>query len=233
MKKTIDIITIFPQMFKEVFDQSIIKRAQQKNILSIKLHDLREHTQLKHNQVDDMPYGGGPGMLFRIEPIYEALKSIKKNYSDSKPWIVLLTPQGKRFNSKLAKKLSKKKHLVLLAARYEGVDERVNEYLIDEEISIGDYVLTGGEIPAMVIVDAVTRFYPKVVGDKESVRNDSFEGSLLDFPQYTRPQVFRNWEVPKILLSGDHKKIAQWRSKKAYEKTRRNRPDLLKKNKNK
>jgi len=226
-KRTFEVLSIFPKMFEPVLSESIIKRAQEKKLVKINLYDLRDFTPDKHKKVDAPPYGGGPGMVFRVEPVYYALEHIKKRDKKTKPWVILLSPQGKILTQKLAKKILRHKRIVLLCGRYEGVDERIREYLIDEEISIGDYILTGGEIPAMVLLDVLTRLIPGAVGDAESIRNESFENGFLDFPHYTRPRNFKGWKVPSILLSGDHKKIEKWRRQKAKENTLRKRPDLL------
>jgi tRNA (guanine37-N1)-methyltransferase len=220
-----DIITIFPGILESLFSAGIIKKAQDKGMIQIKIHDLRDYTTDKHRQVDDRPYGGLEGMVFKPEPVFKAVENIKQS---TKSLTCLLTPAGKLFNSELAEKLAGYQQLVLICGRYEGVDERVSEYLADEEISIGDYVLSGGELAAAVVVEAVSRFVPGVVGREESVRHDSFSTGLLDFPQYTRPRDFRGYKVPSVLFSGDHQKIAGWRLKKALEKTLAKRPDMLK-----
>jgi len=225
----IDILTLFPEMFKGPFDDSIIKRAQEKNLVEINIHNLRNWAKDKHKVVDDRPYGGGAGMVMMIGPIYNALKDLKKKNSKT----ILLTPQGKAFSQDNAVKLAKNKHIILIAGHYEGVDERVREHLIDEELSIGDYVLTGGELPAMIVTDTIVRLIPKVLEKKEAVEIESFSKidgrSTLEFPQYTRPSNFKGWKVPEILLSGNHPKIDKWRGKKALEKTKKIRPDLVKK----
>ena len=223
----IDIITIFPKMFEPVLNESIIKRAQNKDKVKIYLHNLRDYSCDKHKKVDDRPFGGGSGMVMRPEAIFNAVEDIQSQVSCRKPQVILLCPQGERLTQKVAKRLSKCKHLILICGHYEGVDERVRQYLADEEISIGDYVLTGGELPAMVLVDALVRLIPGVLGDKNSLNFESFEGNLLEDPQYTRPAKFREMCVPKILLSGDHKKIESWRRKEAIKRTRQKRPDLL------
>ncbi len=219
-----DIITIFPGIFNSLFSAGVVKKAVEKKILEIKVHDLRDFTTDKHRQVDDRPYGGLEGMVLKPEPIFRAVEAIRKPQGSV---TCLLTPQGETFNSTLAEELAGFDQVILICGRYEGVDERVIEHLVDREISIGDYVLTGGELAAAVVVDAVSRFIPGVVGKEESVRHDSFTAGLLDFPQYTRPREFRGYRVPSILFSGDHKKIARWRLKKALEKTLARRPDLL------
>ena len=221
----IDIITLFPEMFKGPFSESIVKKAQEKGLLKIKIHNLRKWTKDKHKTVDDHSFGGGVGMVLMIEPIYKAIKELKKKESK----VILLTPQGKVFKQKKAEKLSKEKHLIFICGHYEGVDERIREKLVDEEISIGDYVLTGGELPAMVVIDSITRLIPGVLGKKEASQIESFSfKGLLEYPQYTRPSNFKGWKVPEILLSGNHKKINKWRDQKALEKTKKRRPDLLK-----
>jgi len=236
----IDIITIFPKMFEPVLNESIIKRAQNKGKVRISVHDLRAYTTDKHRKVDDRPFGGGSGMVMRPEPIFEAVEHVKSKISrqsrdpdlksgkNQQSTIILLCPQGKKLDQGLAKKLSKEKNLILICGHYEGIDERVRQYLVDEEISIGDYVLSGGEIPAMVLVDCLVRLIPGVLGDKNSLNFESFEGNLLEYPQYTRPAKFRDMRVPKILLSGDHKRIEIWRKQEALKRTRERRPDLLK-----
>lgn len=225
----IDILTLFPEMFKGPFEESIIKRAQEKGLVEIKIHNLRDWAKDRRGTVDDKPYGGGVGMVLRVEPIDRALEEIKKlrNEEIKGRKIVLLSPQGKVFNQKMAQKLSKLDCLILLCGHYEGVDQRVSDYLVDEEISIGDYVLTGGELPAMVLVDSVIRLVPGVLEKPEAVKSESFSQGLLEYPQYTRPENFKGWKVPEVLLSGDHQKIAEWRKKKSLEKTKKLRPDLL------
>jgi len=213
----IDILTIFPSMFTGPFDTSMLKKAQDNGIVKINIHDLRQWAIDKHKSVDDKPYGGGPGMVLRVDVIYNALESLKKKGKKTK--VILLSPQGPVFTQKKAKELAKIKHLILLAGHYEGFDERIHEYLVDEELSIGNYVLTGGEIPAMVITDAIVRLLPGVLKE-EAKENESFaKGNNLDYPVYTRPEEFLGWKVPKILLTGDHKKISEWRKEKAKEKS--------------
>lgn len=223
----IDILTIFPGMFEPILNESIMKRAQSKGKVKIFVHDLRDYTTDKHRKVDDRPFGGGSGMLMTPQPIFDAVKKIKSKAKSQKPRIILLCPQGKKLTQGGAKKLAKNKHLILICGHYEGVDERVRKYLADEEISIGDYVLTGGELPAMVLVDSLVRLIPGVLGDKFSLNFESFEGNLLEYPHYTRPADFRGMKVPVVLLSGDHKKIAIWRKEEALKRTKQRRPDLL------
>ena len=208
----------------------MIKRAQDAKRLNIMVHDLRDYTKDKHRKVDDRPFGGGSGMVMSAQPIFDAVAQIKRKVSCplEKRRIILLCPQGRTFTQKLARHLSSYKHLVLICGHYEGVDERVRQYIVDEEISIGDFVLSGGEIPAMVIVDAVMRLIPGVLGDKNSLKFESFEGNLLEYAQYTRPADFKGKRVPDILLSGNHKQIEAWRLKDALKRTRQRRPDMLK-----
>lgn len=222
----VDIITLFPSMFKNPFNESMIKRAKEKGILKIKLHDLRQFTHDKHRTVDDAPYGGGAGMVMKPRPLFEAVEKIKEEI-DSSSRVILLSPQGRPLNQEKVKELAKEKVLIFICGHYEGVDERVREHLVDEEISLGDYVLTGGELAAMVVVDAVARMLPGVLGSEDSAREDSFYKGLLDYPQYTRPSDFRGWKVPSVLLSGNHQKVKEWRRKKMLEATLRKRPDLL------
>ena len=219
-----DIITIFPEMFAPVLNESIIKRAQQKKRAAIRVHDLRAYTKDKHKKVDDRPFGGGPGMVMTPQPFFDAVKRIK---GKRKGRVILMSPSGKRLTQKLARDLAKQKNLIVLCGHYEGVDERVREKIVDESISIGDYVLTGGEIPAMVLVDCVTRLIPGVLGKEASLENESFENNLLEYPQYTRPANFRGVKVPDVLLSGNHLAIKKWRQEQSRRVTRRNRPDLI------
>ena len=244
----IDIITIFPKVFKSILGESIIKRAQKKGLLKIIVHNLRDYTRDKHRKVDDRPFGGGPGMVFAPDPIFRTVEYIKlktknqpaftkvsagcqpkRSEGGQKTKVVLLTPQGKTLNQKLAQKLSKNKHLILICGHYEGVDDRVRSSLVDEEISIGDYILTGGELPAMVLVDTIVRLIPKVLGDKDSAKSESFCHGLLEYPQFTRPANYKGKKVPKVLLSGDHQAIAKWRKEQALKVTKKKRPELLKK----
>jgi tRNA (guanine37-N1)-methyltransferase len=224
----IDIISIFPKMFSAVLDESIVKRAQAKGKVKIFTHDLRDYTLDKHHKVDDRPFGGGSGMVIQVEPIFRAVREIKKKIK-GKAKVILLCPQGKRLNQAYAKKLSVCRNLIFICGHYEGVDERVRQYLVDEEISIGDYILTGGELAAMVLIDSLVRLIPGVLGDKNSLNFESFEGNLLEYPQYSRPAKFKNWPVPEVLVSGDHDKISAWRKLQAFKLTKKKRPDLLKK----
>jgi tRNA (guanine37-N1)-methyltransferase len=231
----IDILTIFPAMLQGALTESLIGKASKKKILDINVTDIRSFSKDKHKKVDDKPFGGGVGMVMKPEPIYDAIKSVgvrKKNSSYKKPYtkpcVIYMSPQGKTLNNKIVKNLARFKHLVLVCGHYEGIDERIMNY-IDEEISIGDYVLTGGEIPAMVLIDSVARMLPGVVKEASSVTNDSFYNGLLDYPHYTRPSVFKGYKVPDVLLSGDHKKIEDWRKEESYRRTKERRPNLLKK----
>lgn len=219
-------MTIFPKMFDAVLGESILKRARAGKFIDIKIHDIRGYTLNRHRKVDDRPYGGGPGMVMCAQPIFEAVEAVKRRLKSHKPKVILLSPQGKVLNHKLAKKLSKNKHLILICGHYEGIDERVTK-IIDEEISIGDYILTGGELAAMVLVDCVSRFIPKVLGHKDSTKEESFSNGLLEYPQYTRPENFRGMKVPSVLLSGDHKRISIWRKEQASKITKKKRPDML------
>lgn len=221
----IDILTIFPEIFLGPFENSIIKRARENGLVHIEIHDIRDFSLNKHKKVDDYPYGGGAGMVMKPEPIFAALEHIGCNRETE---VIILSPQGTQFNQTLARDLSKRERLILLCGHYEGIDNRVYEYFNTKEISIGDYVLTGGEIPAMVITDAVVRLIPKAIGKEESHLKDSFQNGLLEHPHYTRPQEFRGLTVPEVLLSGNHKEIEKWRDEKSLENTRIKRPDLLK-----
>ncbi len=211
-------------MFASVFSGGIIKKAMESGRVEVAVHDLRDYTRDKHRQVDDRPFGGQEGMVLKPEPVFEAVEAVRRA-ADAR--VCLLSPQGARFGSAMAEEMSAHEQVILICGRYEGVDERVVDGLGAAEVSIGDYVLSGGEAAAMVVVDAVSRFVPGVVGKEESVKHDSFADGLLDFPHYTRPREFRGLAVPEVLFSGDHKKIERWRRKKALEKTLRRRPDLL------
>ncbi len=239
----IDIITIFPEVFKPYLEESILGIAQEKGKVKITLHNLRDYTLDKHRKVDDRPFGGGPGMVMMPEPIFRAVENIVRRAScvvrraskrrktqdaRHKVRIILLSPQGKTLNQRLVEKLAKYKHLILICGRYEGVDERVRKYLVDDEVSIGDYVLTGGELAAMVLVDALSRLIPGVLGHQDSSRFESFSDNLLEYPQWTRPADFLGMPIPQVLLSGDHKKIEKYRRKESLKITKKKRPDLLK-----
>jgi tRNA (guanine37-N1)-methyltransferase len=220
----IDILTLFPEMFQGVFDSGVIKRAIEQELVGISLHNFRDQAHDKHRTVDDYPYGGGAGMLLKPEPIFEAVEAIK---GDSDIPVILLNPQGRLFSQKIAEEFSKYRRMIIICGRYEGVDERVSEHLATDEISIGDYVLTGGEPAAMVVIDAVVRLLPGVLGSELSPLEDSHVAGLLEYPQYTRPDSYRGWPVPEVLLSGNHALIAAWRREQSIRRTVERRPELL------
>lgn len=225
----IDVATLFPQMFAGPFDFGIFQRAVDNGIVSLRVHDIRDHTHDKHNTADDYPYGGGAGMVLKPEPVFETVEAIKAGLGDiaGEVPVILLSPQGRLFNQGIARELSRHENLIFVCGHYEGVDERVGKYLATDEISIGDYVLTGGEIPAMVVIDAVVRLLPGVLGSEESPLDDSHAHGLLEYPQYTRPAEYRGWPVPEVLLSGNHGQIARWRREQIIRRTLERRPDLL------
>lgn len=228
----IDVLTIFPQMFTAPFAHSIVGKARQRGIVDLRLHDIRDATRDRHRVVDDAPYGGGSGMVMKIEPLVAALEAVRAEQAahteqPGRGPLVYMSPQGERLDQERLKALAREPLLTILCGHYEGVDERFVEHFVDLELSIGDYVTTGGELPAMVLIDAVARLLPGVVGKRDSVVQDSFYGRLLDCPHYTRPQCFRGYGVPQVLLSGNHAAIERWRRKEALRKTRRRRPDLL------
>jgi tRNA (guanine37-N1)-methyltransferase len=229
MALRIDVITIFPGMFDSILGESLLARARRAGIVDIALTDIRDFTTDRHRSVDDRPYGGGPGMIFKPEPVFAAVESVlsTRRAPEEKTRKVLLCPLGKRLVQKDLWSLSEVEWIVLLAGRYEGFDERVHRGIGFEEISIGDYVLSGGELPAMVIIEGIVRLLPGAVGDAESPQKDSFEGNRLEFPQYTRPAEFRGMKVPEVLISGDHSRIARWREEEALRRTRERRGDLL------
>jgi tRNA (guanine37-N1)-methyltransferase len=222
-----DILSIFPEMFQTPFGCSLIKKALDKQLLAINIHDIRTFATDRHRMTDDYPFGGGGGMVMKVEPIARALDAVVPERD--KAYVILLTPQGETFKQEIAEELSRYAQIVLICGHYEGVDERIREHFVDREISIGDYVVTGGELPAMIIVDAVSRLVPGVLGNRNSARFDSHSTGLLEGPHYTRPQEYRNWKVPEVILSGDHKKIEEWRRRKSLERTLERRPDLLEK----
>ncbi len=219
----IDILTLFPELFRGVFDESIVKRAREKGLVEIHVHNIRDYSHDKHRKVDDRPFGGGPGMILKPEPVFECVEKIGPEGCP----LIYLTPQGERFSQRKAEELSRRERLVLLCGHYEEIDERIRVALVGEEISIGDYVLSNGEIPAMVVVDCVVRLIPGALGDAESAKEESFANGLLDYPQYTRPAEFRGMKAPEILLSGNHPEIRKWRKKMALKRTKKVRPDLL------
>ncbi|MGI9859791.1 tRNA (guanosine(37)-N1)-methyltransferase TrmD [Moorella naiadis] len=223
----VDVLTIFPEMFAGFLDTSMIKRARERGHLEVNLVDIRAYARNKHRNVDDYPFGGGPGMVMQAEPLFLAVEALLPAGESGRPPIILMSPQGEVFNQELAGQLARQEHLILICGHYEGIDERVRIGLVDRELSIGDYILTGGEVPAMVVIDAVTRLLPGVLGAPEGAREDSFAMGLLEYPQYTRPRSFRGMEVPAVLLSGNHEEIRRWRRQQALERTWRRRPDLL------
>jgi tRNA (guanine37-N1)-methyltransferase len=224
-----DIVSIFPGMFASPFGDSIIQRAREAGLLDIHVHDLRDYSLNKHRKVDDSPFGGGVGMVMNVEPIARAITAVKKEVPETRT--ILLSPGGRPFDQEKAWELSSLPSLTLICGRYEGIDERIRLHYVDEEISIGDYVLTGGELPAMVLVEAISRLLPGVLGDPESLVEESFHDDLLEYPQYTRPRDYEGLKVPEILVSGDPKKIRDWQKAEALKKTAQVRPDLLEKNK--
>lgn len=220
----IDYLTLFPGMFEGVLNQSILKRAQEKDLLQVNTVDFRHFAENKHNQVDDYPFGGGQGMVLKPEPIFNAMDSIERT-EDTR--VILMCPQGRPFTQAIANELSQAEHLVFICGHYEGYDERIREYIVTDEISMGDYVLTGGELPAMVMTDAVVRLLPGVLGNQQSHMDDSFQDGLLEFPQYTRPRIYKDLNVPDVLLSGNHAHIDNWRYEQKILRTWEKRPDLL------
>lgn len=229
----IDVLTLFPEMFSGVLGTSIVGKAQQKGLVSFRLVNFREFSGNKHGQVDDMPYGGGGGMVLKAEPIFRAVESLVEPSAGEtqepakRPRVILMCPQGKRYNQKLAEELAEEEHLIFICGHYEGYDERIREHLVTDEISIGDYVLTGGELASMVIIDSVVRLQPGALGNAQSAISDSYSTGLLEHPHYTRPAEFRGWTVPDILLSGHHENIEKWRLEEAVRRTLERRPDLL------
>lgn len=221
-----EVLTVFPQIIEAVAGESILKRAQINGAIEINAINLRDFTEDKHKSTDDSPYGGGPGMVMLCEPVFKAVEAIKSKSAVS-PRVVLMTPQGKTFNQKMAEDFAKEDHLIFICGRYEGFDERIREHLATDEVSIGDFVLTGGELAALTIIDAVSRLVPGVLGDDDSAVSESFSSGLLEYPQYTRPADFRGYKVPEILLSGNHAKIAKWRKEQALKRTLERRPDML------
>jgi tRNA (guanine37-N1)-methyltransferase len=219
----VDVLTLFPAMFAGPLDESIVQRARKSGALDLTIRNLRDYTHDRHKTVDDRPFGGGPGMLLKPEPIFEAVEDLARE----KTRVILLSPSGRKFDQAIARELAQQEHLLLVCGSYEGFDERIREHLADDELSIGDYVLTNGALPAMVIIDAVTRLLPGVLGDDESSHEESFSHGLLEYPHYTRPADFRGMKVPEVLLSGNHAEIAKWRAEQAKLRTKERRPDLL------
>ena len=231
-----DVFTILPEVFPTYLDTSILKKARERGLIDVRVHNIRDHTHDRHHTTDDTPYGGGGGMVMKPEPIFEAFETVlglAARPAQPEPAanipIILLTPQGRVFNQSIAEELSRHEHLALLCGRYEGIDERIREHLVTDEISIGDYVLTGGELPALILIDAVARLLPGVLGDPTGAADDSHSMGLLEYPHYTKPAEFRGWKVPEILASGDHGKIDQWRREQALTRTFHKRPDMLEK----
>ena len=226
-----EVFTLLPEVFPPYLESSILQRARQRGLIDVRVHSIRDYTHDKHHITDDTPYGGGGGMVMKPDPIFEAVESVLGPLQDS-PMpvpVILLTPQGRVFTQRVAEELSRYERIALLCGRYEGVDERIREHLVTDEISIGDYVLTGGELPALMVIDAVSRLLPGVLGDPDGAQDDSHSMGLLEYPHYTRPPTFRGWSVPDVLLSGDHGKIEKWRREQALLRTFKRRPDLLKK----
>ena len=231
-----EVFTLLPEVFPSYLETSIIKRARERDLINVRVHNIRDYTHDKHHTTDDTPYGGGGGMVMKPEPVFEAIETVLGlNPDPTQPEpasnipIILLTPQGRVFNQSIAQELSAHPHIILLCGRYEGIDERIREHLVTDEISIGDYVLTGGELPALILIDAIARLLPDVLGDPTGAQDDSHAMGLLEYPHYTRPPEFRGWKTPDILLSGDHAKIDKWRREQALLRTFNKRPDMLEK----
>ena len=234
-----DVFTILPEVFPSYLETSIIKRARERDLINVRVHNIRDYTHDKHHMTDDTPYGGGGGMVMKPEPVFEAIETVLGLNADpptgtspgpaSNIPIILLTPQGRVFNQSIAQELSQHPHIALLCGRYEGIDERIREHLVTDEISIGDYVLTGGELPALILIDAIARLLPDVLGDPTGAQDDSHAMGLLEYPHYTRPPEFRGWKIPDVLLSGAHAKIDKWRREQALLRTLKKRPDMLEK----
>ena len=222
-----DVLSIFPDMFSSPLNYSLLKKAQDKDLIEIFIHNIRDWAEDKHKMTDDAPYGSGCGMIMKVGPVDKALAAVKKK--EMNPLVILMTPQGELFNQRIAAELATKRQIVIICGRYEGVDERIRRHLADREISIGDYILTGGELSALILIDAISRFVPGVLGNMRSVEGDSFSDGLLEYPQYTRPADYKGWKVPDVLLSGNHVQIENWRREESLRKTYRRRPDLLRK----
>ena len=228
-----EVFTLLPEVFPPYLESSILKRARERGLISVGVHNIREHTHDKHHVADDTPYGGGGGMVMKPEPVFEAVESVlgqnPLQTTGTPVPIILLTPQGRVFTQRVAEELSQHEHIALICGRYEGIDERIRERLVTDEISIGDYVLTGGELPAMILIDAVSRLLPRVLGDPTGAEDDSHSMGLLEYPHYTKPAEFRGWKVPEVLQSGNHARINQWRREQSLLRTLRRRPDMLEK----
>ena len=223
----IDVLSLFPEMFTGVFGSSILRKAEEKQAVSYNVVNFREFSESKHGTVDDYPYGGGAGMVLKAQPIFSAVEHLQQQCESKKPRVILLCPQGERYDQKKAEELATEEHLIFICGHYEGYDERIREHLVTDEISLGDYVLTGGELGAMVIIDSVVRLLPGVLGNEDSPVKDSYSSGLLEHPHYTRPHDFRGYKVPETLMSGNHKKIDEWRMKESLKRTYTRRPDLL------
>jgi tRNA (guanine37-N1)-methyltransferase len=221
-----DVFSLFPGVIQPYLDSSILQRARENELIHVNLHNIRDWTTDKHHVTDDTPYGGGGGMVMKAPPIFDAVESILGNPPNCP--VILMSPQGRPFSTAIARELTIQPHIAILCGRYEGIDERVREHLVTDQISVGDYVLTGGELPAMILIDAVSRFLPGVLGDPDGANDDSFSNGLLEYPHYTRPPEFRGWKVPEELMSGNHALIERWRREQALMRTKKNRPDLLK-----
>jgi len=227
-----EVFTLLPEVFFPYLETSILQRASQRELITVRVHNIRDYTHDKHHTTDDTPYGGGGGMVMKPEPVFEAVESVLGIRVESQPVtvpVILLTPQGRVFTQRVAEELSRHEKIALVCGRYEGVDERIREHLVTDEISVGDYVLTGGELPALLIIDAVSRLIPGVLGDPTGAEDDSHSMGLLEYPHYTRPPEFRGWKVPEVLLSGDHGRIEKWRREQALSRTLKKRPDMIKK----
>src|ERR1043165_451166 len=228
-----EVFTLLPEVFPPYLESSILQRARQRGLIDVRVHNIRDYTHDKHHTTDDTPYGGGGGMVMKPDPVFEAIESVLGFTADPKQPppapVILLTPQGRVFNQRIAEELSGHERIALLCGRYEGVDERIREHLVTDEISLGDYVLTGGELPALMIIDAISRLIPGVLGDPTGAQDDSHSMGLLEYPHYTKPPEFRGWQVPEVLLSGDHGKIEKWRREQALQRTLQRRPDILEK----
>lgn len=221
------VLTTFPEMIEAVVGESILGRARQKGLIEVEAINLRDFAADRHRTTDDAPFGGGPGMVMKPEPVFKAVESLIARARSGRPRVLLMTPQGQRFDQQMAAQLAREGHLIIICGRYEGVDERIRQHLVTDEISVGDYVLTGGELAALIVIDAVARLVPGVLGDASSAENESFSSGLLEYPQYTRPAEFRGYKVPEVLLSGNHEQIRIWRRRQALKRTLRRRPDLL------
>ena len=226
-----EVFTLLPEVFPPYLESSILQRARQRGLIDVRIHNIRDYTHDRHHTTDDTPYGGGGGMVMKPEPVFEAVESVLGSESDPTQLapvpVILLTPQGRVFTQRIAEELARHERIALLCGRYEGVDERIREHLVTDEISVGDYVLTGGELPALLLIDAVSRLIPGVLGDPTGAEDDSHSMGLLEYPHYTRPPEFRGWKVPEVLLSGDHAKIEKWRREQAIQRTLRRRPDMM------